>query len=234
MTTPVISMASQRRLRAIALNKKAISEIQLGKYEHSIRLISRALKCLKGDVQGSSSIIGGADSIICEAMDRYLTEILCGDGGCDRMKDGQYLFTRALLIPNFAANSHQSNALATKVLMFNLGLTYQMMATQRSGADMYQCLQKASRLYRLCHQVPTRQPVAQRHLLPALINNLGMVYLKMKEESRACRFFQQLMAMVMHANSVGNSTYRCNDNIDCFLANACNAQPNRCRTASAA
>jgi hypothetical protein len=56
-----------------------------------------------------------------------LSGLLRSDGGCDRMKDGLYLFTRALSIPQIAAQSLESSALIIKVIMPML-LEIQLMA----------------------------------------------------------------------------------------------------------
>jgi hypothetical protein len=111
-----------------------------------------------------------------------------------------------------------------KVVMFNFGLSRQMMATQRSGTEEDKYVDKAGRLYQLCYQVETQtHPEAQRDLLPALVNNLGIVHLKMQETDHTVRCFHRLITMVMYANfTIGDSTYRDNYNIDHFLANAFN------------
>eukprot|EP00980_Cylindrotheca_fusiformis_P029173 scaffold22742_cov139-Cylindrotheca_fusiformis.AAC.6 len=230
------SVEAKRRRKAIALNNKAKSEFDLGNYDQSIRLISTALRCLKDDIINRSSSIGDAyeSCSSCDTLDRHLAVLLCNKGACHQLKDGQYLFTQVLTIPQSVASSKQSNALVSKVLMFNLGLCHHIMASKTRGKEAHKCLEKACRLYRLCHQVPTLERLAQQHFLPAILNNMGMAHLKMQETERATRFFQNLMTMVMHANVTGSSAYRSNNNIDCYLSNACNAEPKQCCTAVAA
>jgi hypothetical protein len=229
------SIHTKRRLRAIDFNNTAISEMKLGKYEQSIRKFSNALKCLEDDTQAASTDQDVAPCDICHDLDRHLSDLLRSDGGCDRMEDGLYLFTSALSIPRRTAQSSQSNVLMIKVVMFNLGLSHQMMATQRSGAEADKYLHKACRLYQLCSQVGTQtQAEAQMHLLPALVNNLGIVYCKMQETEHGVLAFHGLITMVMYANAIGDSRYRKNDNIDCFLANASNTVHKHSLPASAA
>jgi tetratricopeptide (TPR) repeat protein len=234
---------SQRKLRAINYNNRAISEMQRGKYELSIRQLSRALQLFKDlntvyNVQRPSSTENDmAPREICDDLGRHLSGLLCSDGGCDRMKEGPYLFTRGLSIPRRAAQSSQSNVLMIKVTMFNLGLSHQMMAAQRSGAEAGKYLDKAGKLYQLCYQVKTQMhPEAQRDFLLALINNLGIVHFKMQETDHTLRCFHGLITMVMYANAtiVEDSTYCNNYNIDHFLANAFNIVHKHCLPASAA
>jgi hypothetical protein len=228
-------MHTQRRLIAIDLNNTAISEMKLGKYEQSIRKFSSALKRLKDDAQTASTYVDVAPCGIRDVLDRHLSGLLRSDSACDRMKDGLYLFARALSIPRRTAQSSQSNVLMIKVVMFNLGLSHQMMATQRSGAEADKYLHKACRLYQLCYQGGTQpQAEAQGHLLPALVNNLGIVYCKMQETEHGVQAFHGLITMVMCANAIGDSSYRKNDNIDCFLANASNTVHKHSLPASAA
>jgi hypothetical protein len=229
------SIHTQRRLRAIDFNNTAISEMKLGKYEQSIRKFSSALKCLKDDTQTASAYFDVAPCGIRAVLDRHLSGLLRSDGACDRMKDGLYLFARALSIPRRTAQSSQSKVLMIKVVIFNLGLNHQMMATQRSGAEADKYLHKASMLYQSCYQVGTQtQAEAQIHLLPALANNLGIVYCKMQETEHGIQTFHGLITMVMSANAIGDSSYRKNDNINCFLANASNAVHKHSVAASAA
>jgi tetratricopeptide (TPR) repeat protein len=229
------SIHTQKRLRAIDFNNTAIFEMKLGKYEQSIRKFLNALKRLEVDAQAASTDQDVAPCDICHDLDRHLADLFRSDGGCDRMKDGLYLFARALSIPRRTAQSSQSNVLMIKVVMFNLGLSHQMMATQRSGAKADKYLHKACRLYQLCYQVETQtQAEAQMHLLPALANNLGMVYFRMQETEHAVQSFDGIITMVMHANAMGDSSYRKNDNIDCFLANASNTVHKHSLSASAA
>jgi tetratricopeptide (TPR) repeat protein len=231
---------SQRKLTAINYNNRAISEMQRGKYELSIRQLSRALQLFKDyNVQGPSTTdIDAAPREICDdVLGRHLSGLLCSDGGCDRMKDGSYLFTRGLSIPRRAAQSSQSNVLMIKVLMFNLGLSHQIMAAQTSGAEAGKYLDKAVSLYQLCYQVETQaHPEAQRDLLLVLVNNLGIVHLKMQETDDTVRCFNGLITMVVYTNAtiVGDSTDRNNYNIDHFLANAFNIVHKPCLPASAA
>jgi tetratricopeptide (TPR) repeat protein len=210
--------------------------MKLGKYEQSIRKFSNALKYLKDDAQIASTSFDVAPCCIRDVLDRHLSDLLRSDGACDRMKDGLYLFSRALSIPRRTAQSSQSNILMIKVVMFNLGLSHQMMATKRRGepeADKY--LHKACRLYQLCHQVKTQtQAEAQMHLLPALANNLGIVYFRMQETDHAVQSFDGIITMMMYANAIGDSSYRKNDNINCLLANASNAVHKHSLPASAA
>jgi hypothetical protein len=231
------------KLRAINYNNRAISEMQRGNYELSIRQLSRALQLFKDfstvyDVKKPfSTDIDVAPREICDDLGRHLSDLLCSDGGCDQMKDGPYLFTRGLSIPRRAAQSSQSNVLMIKVVMFNLGLSHQMMAAQRSGAVAGKYLDKAGRLYQLCYQVKTQTHLeAQRDLLLALVNNLGIVHFKMQETDHTVRHFHGLITMVMYANAtiVGDLTYRNNYNIDHFLANAFNIVHKPCLPASAA
>jgi tetratricopeptide (TPR) repeat protein len=229
-------------LRAINFNNTAISEVKLGKYEQSIRQFSSALKlsteCLKDDAQRAAAVVDVdvAPCKIYEDLDRHLSGLLRSDGGCDRMKDGLYLFTRALSIPQIAAQSLESSALIIKVIMFNLGLSHQMIAIQRSGAEVGNYLHKARLLYRLCYEVETTQtqPEAQRQLLPAIANNLGIAYFKMQNAEPAVQCFDGIITMVMHANAIGDSTYGKNDNLACFLANTSNTVHKHCLPASAA
>jgi tetratricopeptide (TPR) repeat protein len=232
---------SQRKLRAINYNNRAISEMQRGKYELSIRQLSRALQLFKDlntvyNVQRPSSTENDmAPREICDDLGRHLSGLLCSDGGCDRMKEGPYLFTRGLSIPRRAAQSSQSNVLMIKVTMFNLGLSHQMMAAQRSGAEAGKYLDKAGRLYQLCDQIVSQtHPEAQRDLLLALVNNLGILHLKMQETDQTVHCFHGLITVVMCANAIGDSTYRNNYNIDHFLANAFNIVHKPCLPASAA
>jgi hypothetical protein len=236
-----LSTHTQRRLRAIDFNNTAIFTMKMGKYQQSIRKFSSALKYLEDDAQAASTDLTGStdqdveNCEICHDLDRHLSDLLRSDGGCDRMEDGLYLFTSALSIPRRTAQSSQSNVLMIKVVMFNLGLNHQMMATQRSGAEADKYLHKACRLYQLCYQVGKEtQAEAQRHLLPALVNNLGIVYCKMQEMEHGAQAFHGLITMVMYANAVGDSSYRKNDNIDCFLANASNTVHKHSLPASAA
>jgi tetratricopeptide (TPR) repeat protein len=230
------SIHTQKRLRAIDFNNTAISEMKLGKYEQSIRKFSNALKCLKDDTQTASTYFDVAPCGIRDVLDRHLSGLLRKNGACDRMKDGLYLFARALSIPRRTAQSSQSNVLMIKVVMFNLGLSHQMMATQRRGepeADKY--LHKACRLYQLCYQIETQtQAEAQMHLLPALANNLGIVYFRMQETEHAVQSFDGIITMVMYANAIGDSSYRKNDNINRLLVNASNAVHKHSLPASAA
>jgi hypothetical protein len=122
-----------------------------------------------------------------------------------------------------------------KVVMFNLGLSHQMMAIHRSRAEVDKYLNKACVFYQLCYQVGTQtQAEAQIHLLPALANNLGIAYCKMQETEHGVHTFHGLITMVMHANAMGDSSYRNNDNINCFLANASNTVHKHSLPASAA
>jgi tetratricopeptide (TPR) repeat protein len=230
------SINTLKRLRAIDFNNTAISEMKLGKYEQSIRKFSSALKCLKDDAQTASAYFDVAPCGIRDVFDRHLSGLLRSDGACDRMEDGLYLFARALSIPRRTAQSSQSNDLMIKVVMFNLGLSHQMMATHRRGepvADKY--LYKACRLYQLCYQLDTQTQVeAQMHLLPALANNLGVAYFRMQDTEHAVQSFNSLITMVMYANAIGDSSYRKNDNINCLLANASNAIHKHSLPASAA
>jgi hypothetical protein len=229
------SIHTQRRLRAIDFNNTAISEMKLGKYEQSIRKFSNALKCLKDAQTASTYFVDVAPCGIRDVLDRHLSGLLRKNGACDRMKDGLYLFARALSIPRRTAQSSQSNVLMIKVVIFNLGLSHQMMATQKSGAEADKYLHKACMLYQLCHQVGTQtQAEAQMHLLPALANNLGIVYCKMQETEHGVQTFHGLITMVMYANAIGDSSYRKNDNINCFLANASDAVHKHSVPASAA
>jgi tetratricopeptide (TPR) repeat protein len=216
---------SQMKLRAINYNNRAISEMQRGNYELSIRQLSRALQLFKdfstvyNVKKPFSTDIDVAPREICDDLGRHLSDLLCSDGGCDQMKDGPYLFTRGLSIPRRAAQSSQ------------------MMAAQRSGAVAGKYLDKAGRLYQLCYQVKTQTHLeAQRDLLLALVNNLGIVHFKMQETDHTVRHFHGLITMVMYANAtiVGDLTYRNNYNIDHFLANAFNIVHKPCLPASAA
>jgi hypothetical protein len=122
-----------------------------------------------------------------------------------------------------------------KVVMFNFGLSRQMMATQRSGTEEDKYVDKAGRLYQLRYQVETQtHPEAQRDLLLALVNNLGILHLKMQETDQTVQCFHGLITVVMCANAIGDSTYRNNYNIDHFLANAFNIVHKPCLPASAA
>jgi hypothetical protein len=229
------SIHTQKRLRAIDFNNTAISEMKLGKYEQSIRKFSNALKCLKDDAQTASAFIDVAPCGIRDVLDRHLSCLLRSDGACYRMKDGLYLFARALSIPRRTARSSQSNVLMIKVVMFNLGLSHQMMATQRSGPEADKYLHQACRLYQLCYQGGVHtQAEGQGHLLPALVNNLGIVYCLMQETEHGVQTFHGLITMVMYANAIGDSSYRKNVNIDCFLANASNTVHKHTLAASAA
>jgi hypothetical protein len=91
-------------------------------------------------------------------------------------------------------------------------------------------------LYRLCYQVetPQTQPEAQRQLLPATANNLGIMYFKMQDAEPAAQSFDGIITMVMYANAIGDSTYCKNDNLACFLANFSNTAHKHCLPASAA
>jgi hypothetical protein len=56
----------------------------------------------------------------------------------------------------------------------------------------------------------------------------------MQETEHAVQSFDGIITMVMHANAMGDSSYRKNDNIDCFLANASNTVHKHSLSASAA
>lgn len=231
------NIQAQMRLRAITFNNTATSKMKLEKHEQSIQLLSSALKSLKQDIDRASPDIDAnvGSCKICEDLDRHFSDILRSSGGCNQMRDGSYLFTRALSIPRKAAQSPESNALLSKIVMFNLALSHQMVAAQRSGVVADNFLRKACRLYQLAYRVQTpTQPQSERQLLPALVNNMSVVYSRIHETERATRAFGGLITLVMNANAIGDPTYRTNANIECFLSNACNAVHTDCQPASAA
>eukprot|EP00980_Cylindrotheca_fusiformis_P029177 scaffold22742_cov139-Cylindrotheca_fusiformis.AAC.10 len=216
-------------MRAIDLNNRAIAKMRLGNYEGSIQKLSTALLCLRHVSQPAADLADLAPRMILDTLEKHFAHLLNSDGGCEESVDGTFVFTRALAIPTFAARSTTSQSLVIKVIIFNLALSHQMMACEKSGIQREHCLRKAGKLYRFCYRVRTPHRLTERFLLPALANNLGIVYFTKKETNRAVQVFHRLLAMV-----IGRSAYRSNSNIDCFLRNVSKALPSQYTPAAAA
>lgn len=209
--------------------------MKAGNYEQCVREFANALQCLQEVIQTPAAEVDHpALPMVHDALESHFADLLRSDGGCDQIRGGAYVFARPLFIPRIAAQCPTTNALMIKVILLNLGISHHIMAAQGGRVPRDVFLKKACRLYRLCYQVQTHHTLAERHLLPALVNNLGLVHLKMQEKSRAIHFFRLLTRMVMHANAIGSSSYRNNNNIDCFLSNAWNASPKPFLPAAAA
>eukprot|EP00980_Cylindrotheca_fusiformis_P005467 scaffold1169_cov120-Cylindrotheca_fusiformis.AAC.17 len=227
---------AQRRQRVINLNNAAVSKMNKGKFEQGIQLFSNALRALAGTVTRSSPEVDVGSYQVFDDLDSHLSGLLCSVGGCDKMEDGSYMFSRPLSIPRKAAASSQATSLVSKIILFNLALSHQMLAIHKDGVGADRFLHRACKLYQLAYKVAphSMQPIAERHLLPALVNNLGLAYSKTHDRKNASHSFQGVITLLMNANAMGDSIYRMNSNIDCYLSNACNAVQSDCRPASAA
>lgn len=230
------SISHQKRLAAISFNNAAISEMELGNHENCIRMLSNSLKRMNKEVSTVQQVDSlqpfGTDG----ALDCQISSLLRIVGGCEQMDNGKYMFTRLLSIPRTAARDPQSRALLIKVIIFNLGLSHHLaaFATHNDRASKY--LVKARKLYQICYNFDahTMQPETARHLLPALLNNMGVICCQLCNRKLGVQSFHGLLTMVIQANSFGDSPYSKNDNIYCFLANVSELVHHQCIPAAAA
>ena len=123
---------------------------------------------------------------------------------------GGFTYDRAVSLPEELAldTSTRSFALGTVVVMFNLALAHHLKAAASEPFStnendifmMEQSFDKAARLYVLSYNLIVKQELMDSSSIQfslAIVNNMGMIYQSLNETSKAKRYFEQSLSIIM-------------------------------------
>ena len=190
------------QVKIMKLNNVCVSYMELGEYHQAVRTLTEAIGSIKTSLHTSAEIAPSTSERVPGFTSPRGEQVCTAEDVSSRMG---YVFCRPIAFPEETIKNATIGSDSTRstivikvnsiVIMYNLALAFQLLAASDKE------LQKAIKLYHLCHRMLVTSNCQdiqyEPSLIMALANNLGVLYAAVGDTSRSQSFFQHLLSTQM-------------------------------------
>jgi tetratricopeptide (TPR) repeat protein len=214
-------MSSIQLYHTIDLNNRGAYYIETCQFGRAIPVLCEALGLLKQVLSVSEENKSPQDPMnedLGSLFTQFMSSTLAPRISPRLEENVGFIYKHPIHIPQGENLGGKAATSLSIMAMFNLALAHHLKAlTSRKGSKTR--LEKSIYLYELCHELVDREGIDSGvHFIMALVNNLGQIHTVLKDSTKALKYFERLLSIMLFLRECG-----CEAEDEGFLRNSTSA-----------